>query len=549
MAASRALLSSAGLAGFAILAILTIALPDQAAAQEGCALGEGSTRVRTERDPRGGTITRLDTPHFECADGVEIWADSAVAYQVDAMSILYGSVRYIDRQRELRANNARYFTNVGRLQAQGRVFVTNFEDGSTVENGDLVYLRQTEYRDIEEMTVTTGSDGLRPRATVYPKRAEAVEDETTMDEPADTTSAEPDADVAAQPEPAEPEAYLVVGDLLVFRGNSYFNATGTVEIERDSLLAFADSAEYTGEVGQLVLAGSARVEGDTYELVGRTITLTSAADGSDEVYALDDAVLTGEDLRVTAPRIVLRLLGGEIDHMVAVPMAVLASDITARRAPPDSVPARQRPFAVSGDIQLTGDSLDLAAPGGALERIFAAGKARSVSSGRPTLNVASLPDLAQTDWMDADSIEVILRPVTDDSTSASGYEAERIIARIGARSLYRLMPSDSTAVMGVDPPAVSYMVADTITIFMVDGQADRVESVGQVSGWHLEPLARSPADSVAGPAPAGAEPGGPPASIVPIPVPQDPAGDNRGDAPPLGAYLSPALVPQLWRLH
>lgn len=535
------------------MAVLMLALPVQTAAQEGCVLGDGSTRVRTERDPRGGNITRLDTPHFECADGVEIWADSAVAYSIDAMSILFGSVRYIDRQRELRADNARYFSDLGRLQAQGRVFVTNSDDGSTVENGDLVYLRQTDFRDVEEMTVTTGSDGLRPRATVYPQRADPA-----VDEPADSTSAEPDADIeAVESEPAEPEAYIVVGDLIVFRGNSYFNATGTVEIERDSLQAFADSAEYTGDLGQLILDGSARVEGDAYDLVGRTITLASAADGSDEVHALRDAVLNGEDLRVTAPLIVLRLLAGEIDHMVAVPMPVVASDTAVAGAPPDSVLAEERPFAVSGDIQLTGDSLDLAAPDGAIERIFAAGTARSVSTGRPDMNVSSLPDLAQTDWIDADSIEVLLLPAAEDSTSAAAdtstssgaYEVERIIARIGARSLYRLAPADSTAVVGVDPPAVSYMVADTITIFMVDGQADRVESVGQVSGWHLEPLTRPPADSLAQPAPAGAEPGGPPASIVPIPVPQDPADDNRGDGPLLGAYLSSAIVPQPWRLQ
>jgi hypothetical protein len=127
---------------------------------------------------------------------------------------------------------------------------------------------------------------------------------------------------------------------------------------------------------------------------------------------------------------------------------------------------------------------------------------------------------------------------------------ERIIAKVDARSLYRLEPADSTAVVGVDPPAVSYMVADTITVFMVDGQADRVESVGQVSGWHLEPLTRAPPDSLAGPEPADSLATPSPAGAAPVATPPDTGGGNGGDGPPPGAYLYPASrTPQPWRLQ
>jgi hypothetical protein len=88
-------------------------------------------------------------------------------------------------------------------------------------------------------------------------------------------------------------------------------------------------------------------------------------------------------------------------------------------------------------------------------------------------------------------------------------------------------------VVGLDPPAVSYMVADQITIFMVGGQADRVESVGQVSGWHLEPLKRAPPDSLSAPAVADSVEVEPTASTVP-------SQGNGGDGQPPGAYLSPA---------
>lgn len=560
-------------------------------AQQACDFVEPGNDLLVQRPP----FTYVTNPHMICEGPVEIWADSAVVNRDQSMSLLLGAVRYVDGMRELNAQEARYFYEIGRLQAQGSVVVTNHEDGSTVEQGDLVYLRQTEYREIEEMTFRTGADGLRPRATVYPRRPEPEADEpeppadtaqTSQDVPPfDSTAVvapdaptEPDAtsDPTAVPapepeeppdsvppeleEPPEPLEYIIVADSLFFRGDSYFDAHGTVEIVRDSLYAYADVATYDGDVGELLLDGSARVEGEAYDLVGRTITLASAADGSDEVRAVRDAVLNGEDLRVTAPRIVLHLLEGELERMVAVPLAPEADPGPA--SPPrtgaaaatdsttaDSAAAPRRPFAVSEELELTGDSLDLSAPGGTLERIFAAGSARSVSSGRADLNVETLPELARRDWIEADTIEVFLlpAPATADSTATDeegeAYEVDRIVARTSARSLYRLVPADSAAVPGVDPPAVSYMVADQITIFMLDGQADRVESIGQVSGWHLEPLTPSQAADSASASPAAPEADSAPAGAVP----PDAANDDGGDASPPGAYFQLGAGTEPWR--
>jgi hypothetical protein len=145
--------------------------------------------------------------------------------------------------------------------------------------------------------------------------------------------------------------------------------------------------------------------------------------------------------------------------------------------------------------------------------------------------------MAQRDWIDGDTIEVLFVPVervgptaVEGAQDEEAYEVERIIARIGARSLYRLEPSDSLAVAGVDPPALSYVVADRITIFMIDGQADRVESIGQVSGWHLEPLRREPGEDAD---PDAEEPlDGAPGTNGSVPATND-----RGDAEPPDAYL------------
>ena len=459
-------------------------VPGALSAQDGCDyVPPGNDVVVSIAGAGGERITYFKNPHFLCDDGVEIWADSAVTSLAQAMSQLIGRVRYRDRARELRSSQARYFSNVGRLQAQGNLRVTNLEDGSVIENGDLVYLREADYRDVEEMVVTIGSDGVRPRALLQPAPADSA-----------APGAEP------------PAPYAVVADRLLLRGAGYFNATGTVEIERDSLFAFADSAEFDQTSELLYLVGSARVTSRSYDLVGRSITLGTADTGPSEIRAVREAVLTGEDLILTSPQISLFLLDGAMERLVAVPLRDAPGGDTTMVAEDSASLARL--VAVAEAFELTGDSIEVVAPAEVVERIFAAGTARSVSHARDSLNVEGLPDIARYDWLEGDTVIVSLRQVPRDSivtdTSDSGaYEVERIVAKLRARSLYRLPPEDSTAVVGVDRPAVHYVRGDEITIVMREGEVESMNVVGQAQGEHFEPQRRpaaAPADSLAAPA-------------------------------------------------
>ncbi|HET9949282.1 MAG TPA: hypothetical protein VFQ22_10200 [Longimicrobiales bacterium] len=509
----------AGPAG-ALLGLACVAALDAApaAAQEGCVFGEEGNDLYVQRTlPGMGTVTWITRPHFVCEDGVQLWADSAVAYQADQMSHLIGSVRYVDATRELLADEARYFSDVARLQAQGHVRVTNLEDGSVIEHGDLVYLRVAEFRDEESLTVTTGSDGIRPRATLHR-----------------------DSGGAAGDEPRAP--YVVVGDRIFLRGSEYFTAVGDVVIEQDSLLAFADSAEQVQALELLTLVGSARVQGTSYELVGRTIEIGTADGDASEVRALRDAVLTGEDLLLTAPQIRLYLVDGTLERLVAVPLP------EAEGTEPEEGD-RTRPLAVAEDLELTGDSLELVAPGGEVESIFAAGSARSVSHARDSLNVESLPEIARSDWLEGDTIVVTLSRVPADSSAQNGtgedeseFEVEQVVARVDARSLYRLLPEDTTARAGVDPPAVHYVVGDEITIHMRDGAVEEMVVVGQTRGVHLEPLSGASADSAAAPDSALAVPDSalaPPDSAAATPFGLAP-GVPAGSTPPPDPWSPPA---------
>ena len=436
-------------------------------------LGKNDTAMLTI--PNVGRVTYISGPHFVCADGVQIWADSAVAYEGRAMTHLIGSVLYVDSTRELRADEARYFSDLGRIQAEGNVSVRDEARGSSIENGDLVLLRQTDFRAEETMTVTTGADGIRPRATLAPAR----------------DSSDLNAD------PGTP--YTVVGDRIVLRGSSYFTSVGDVEIVRDSLFAFADSVEYDQSLGYLMLEGSARVESESYNLWGRTIRIGLPGAETSQVHALRDARLTGGDLVLTSAQIIVFLRDNAFERLVATRLG----DGVQFADSADLV----RPEARVQSFVLTADSLEVEAPNQTVRRIFAAGSARSASTSRDSLNVDLLPDIALSDWLEGDTVIVTFRmndaatspySAADDDANGGrdGLDVETIVARGNASTLYRLTPSDTTAIAGIDPPAVHYVVGDEITIRMEAGEVHGMEVIGRTRGVHLEPLSRpAPADS------------------------------------------------------
>jgi len=469
-------------------------------AQDGCEFGdEGNDVLRQVTLTGGDAVFYVTRPHLVCEGGIQIWADSAVAYTSSNMAHLIGAVRYEDPMRSLRADEARYFSQVGRLQAEGSLVVEDLDEGSVVENGALVYLRETSFRSEESMTVTTGADRVRPRARLT------------------AGSAVPDS--AGQP-PEPPRVYVVEGDEILSRGGAYMRSVGSVELAFDSVMAFADTLEYREVEDHLVLRGRASVDAPEYDLAGQQIELLRADPDLREIRAVREAVLTGEDLVLTAERIFLFARDEKLQRLVALPQEA-DSTLTAT--------ATARPHAVADDFEVTADSLEVLAPGDHIERLFAGGRARSVSHARDSLNVEALPEVARSDWLEGDTIIVTFAPTiaegraeTPDAAAApgdttaavpmdttavapadtvrtpaatptnAGATVERIVAVVGARSLYRMTPSDQSARAGEDPPAVHYVVGNRITIMMLDGEVSHMEVEGGTTGLHLEPLRPGP---------------------------------------------------------
>lgn len=551
--------SSLRLLAASLMAVGCLA-PHEVAAQSGCRFAEGSRTFRQVTLAGGSQMLYLGAPHLVCSDGVEIWADSAVAYVSQNLSHFIGNVRFEDFARELRSDEARYFTRLGRLQAQGNLIVRDLEEGSIIENGDLVYLRQTEFREQDQMTFRTWVDGIRPTALLYMKPSEpdsaevaaeaaematgevaellegastrtpALQDSSSISfVPRDTPAIRDSSSISlvltdtavarvplpeeiaiapapatvpgaaavqgaeAEAAPAEPDTvpYRVTGDEIFLQGNTYFRATGDVVIERDSITAYGQVAEYDQVAGRILLERQARVETSTYELKGRVINIGMVNGAMRNIRALRDGILTGDDLVLTAPLIHLFLDDGAMERLVATPMRPDPDSVSAG-VPVDST-MLERPVAVAEEFSLTADSLDVRSPGEVLERIIAVGNARGESRARDSLNVEILPEVARSDWLEGDTViatfgEVLIVDTTTATGTRTDYRLEQLEARGEARSLYRLEPTDTTKEAGVDPPAIHYVTGQEILIVLADGEVDHMDVKGQTRGFHLEPL-------------------------------------------------------------
>jgi hypothetical protein len=195
------------------------------------------------------------------------------------------------------------------------------------------------------------------------------------------------------------------------------------------------------------------------------------------------------------------------------------------------------PRAEAEDFVLTGDSLDVEAPGGSLERVVSAGRARGESTSRDSLNSAATPPALRTDWIEGDTIVAEFAPVFARADSVpsdeDGLTLRRLTASGSAKSLYRLEPerapvdsvaadsaaaeSDSVTVtvdslavapdsvtapadsLAVSPAAAStpedvkeplplhFVAGDRIIITMRQGEIEKMEVEGQTRGLYLQP--------------------------------------------------------------
>ena len=515
---------------------LLFAGTEVAGQQSSCDL-ESSRRVVSTQTNRSRVIY-VSTPRFECPDGTRIEADSSVTFEATAFTQLFGNVIFRDGRRELFADRAQYFSNVGRLQAQGSVRLINHEDGSSLAGEDLVLLQEGDDRAEEDVVVRQG----RPHARLVPKVAP------------DTMAME-GSPGTPQPDSAVP--YEVDADLIHLVGDRLFQARGRVQVTHKSIQSYGDSLEFQQDIGWLTLFENARilsqdtVSGDTMDVRGDTITMDVPDGQIEEIEARGRAQLLAEGVDMRGPTIRLAFVEEELERVFAVRRAV-EEDSTAVIAgtDPSALSANPvQPQALAEDFVLTGDSIEADLPAGELERVVATGAARGVSTARDSLNTDATDELIRTDWIEGDTIIATFQlvspnpgdPLASDpggppANGPEGAEARErqmdlLVARGQARSFYRSAPDSAGAggATGSDALDLNYVIGDEVRLFMKDGEVERME-VDNPTGIYLQPTRRM-APIAAPPEPGGPTRGSPGADDAAVPGSNGPPDD---DGPPPG---------------
>ncbi|MBI4539454.1 MAG: hypothetical protein HY704_08100 [Gemmatimonadetes bacterium] len=521
-------------------------MPAALAAQEECELLR-SRWVQSLAVGGGHSILFFSGPvSFRCRGGIVLRADSAEHFQAQNETHMLGHVSFADSIKTFTADRANYLRSEQRIVAWGTVEVQDKRDGSVITGDTLRYLRPTASRGEEQMVVT----GRRPRAILYLR--------------GDTARTADSAQAIAVPEPTEPTAaapdtakrpYDVEADRLVLSGNRYFEATGRVQITRDGLKAFAESAEYDRAPERLMLAQAARIEGEDYELFGETITLYLPGGDVRDIIATEDALLLGERLRLAAPRIRIELAESELRRvyaLAALKAAGEAAPAAAVERPPGAnttvSAGPERAEAVAEDFLLRADSVEVVAPAQRIEEVIAVGGAHGEALKSDTVLGPEAPILIRRDWIEGDTIRAYFTRADSGSTTAAPDSAalplvapersaslpapeagrtvadaandttgtrvriERMIARGHARSVYRIASTDTA--QGARRVSVHYVTGNEITITMDDrGEVRSVSVRGPTRGVHLEPVpAQASRPAMSG---GAAEVGAGPASEVP----------------------------------
>jgi lipopolysaccharide export system protein LptA len=436
-------------------------------------------------------------PVIECAGGLRISADSAVMSEQTQIVEFLGHVEYADTAKLLTTDYAQYHQRDERLVAQGNVVLTDLQTGSVIRGPFLDYYQASETRPEELVALSSG----RPRALLV--RDSAGQQDTT----------------------------IVDADGMEIHGQTRFVGTGNVEITRDSLKAYAQTAEFVQGGGTMRLIGAARIESDSLRMIGDSIHAETTAD--EELRELqawgDSAVVDAEAVDVDAPWIRIFLVDGSVDRLIAaVPGAASPADVAlaADTLPPapepivadslvvdsmavdsmavDSLAAGPptevalplpagppgefegpRARAVSADFRLVGDSIEALAPGRVLERVVAVGHAFGERLVEDDSLSATLPALAQRDWLEG----AVIRATFTDAPETAADSVDRVLESVTAlgapaRSIYRRLDPDAPET----GYSISYLLARRIRIALAEGEVQDVEAA-DAQGLYLQPRA------------------------------------------------------------
>lgn len=252
---------------------------------------------------------------------------------------------------------------------------------------------------------------------------------------------------------------MLVADNIVGEGDTLFTAHGRVELDRTDLTARGDSAVLDNVRQYSRLMKKPRVESkgkDSFTLTGRVIDIFGRTRKVDRVLSIDSASAVSKDLTLSADTVDLRVTDNRLDRAFAF--------------------GPSRAQAVTKERRITADSLDVRMPGQRLRELFAVRRAYAESD-PDTTKITS----KERDWLRGDTIVARFDSVPARDTTSQPTLRD-LVARGAARSFYQ-MPSNRGE---KDKPGLSYVRGRIISVDFKSREVQTVTVTDSVAGVFLE---------------------------------------------------------------
>jgi hypothetical protein len=376
--------------------------------------------------------------------------------------------RCIGQGNQLTADSAEHYEAEGRLFLVGNVRYT--EPRATVTSRTMTYYQRLDQLHAEGDVFAVMSNGstLRgPIADYYRSTPQRPLARLVAPGRPHVTFVQKDTTGRGKP----PDTAHVVANQIVMEGDSLIYASLRVEITRPDMIAKGDSAFMDTGRDFARLIGSPSIEGKgerPFTLTGGVIDLFSRSRQLERVVATPNGHALSQDLELVADTIDLRLEANRLQRAIAW--------------------GPKRAHAISPDRDIVADSIDALMPGQRVREVRAIGNAFANSA--PDSGFVT----TERDWLSGDTIVARFDSAAS-GDSASRAQIREIVANGDARSFYQMKNSRGPTTQ----PTVNYVRGRVIDIDFEDKRVATVTVLDQASGILIEP-ADAPATPVATPA-------------------------------------------------
>jgi hypothetical protein len=409
-----------------------------------------ASAARAQDVPRSCDMQLVNTPNTR----MNIVKDASGKYNTFAAAGILAHC--VGQGNTLKADSAEYYEQQGILYLIGNVHYT--EPRLTVDARRMTYFQNDDHLHAEGDVVAVMSNGsvLRgPSAEYYrttPQRPLA-----RMFAPGRPVVTLIQKDTTGRGRP--PDTAHVVANQIAMEGDSLVYASGRVQITRPDLVATGDSAflDSGRDFARLMREPSVKGTGSrAFTLTGGVIDVFSRNRQVERVVATPKGHALSQDLELVADSIDLRVANNQLERAMSW--------------------GPTRAHAVSPDREIIADSIDAIMPGQRIREVRALRKAYAESN--PDSGVVS----TQRDWMSGDTIVAHFDslPASDTSTKP---RIRQIVALGNARSFYQMKSSKGPQ------PTVNYVRGKNIDIEFEDRKVTTVTVTEQATGVLIEPAA------------------------------------------------------------